>query len=107
MNPADLAAKLEHPSIAAYFTGNGHRIASFRTLLDILNIPLPQWAARGISGIGSARRDAVSAFTADNPQPRPMVLPDRKPNATPERVQAAKATTQRRLSGLFDQTFPQ
>ena len=107
MNSVDLAAKLEHPSIAAYFTGNGHRIASFRTLLDILNIPLPHWAARGISGIGSARRDAVSAYQADNPQPRPLVLPERKPAASPERVRAVKATNQRRLTGLYNQTFPQ
>ena len=107
MNSDDLAAKLEHPSIATYFTGNGHRIASFRTLLDMLNIPLPTWAARGISGIGPARRDAVAAYQADNPQPRPLVLADRKTNATPERIQAAKATKQRRLSGLYDQTFPQ
>ena len=106
MNPDDLAARLEHPNIAAYFTGNGHRIASFRTLLDILNIPLPQWAARGISGVGSARQDAVAAYQADNLQPRPLVLPDRKTNATPERLQAAKATNQRRLTGLYDQTFP-
>ena len=107
MNSDDLAAKLEHPSIAAYFTGNGHRIASFRTLLDMLNIPLPHWATRGISGIGSARREAVTAYQADNPQPRPMVLPDRKTAATPERVQAAKATNERRLTRLYDQTFPQ
>ena len=107
MHSDDLAARLEHPSIAAYFTGNGHRIASFRTLLDLLNIPLPMWAARGISGIGSARRDAVAAYQADSPLPRPLVLPDRKPNATSERVQAAKATNQRRLTGLYDQTFPQ
>ena len=107
MNSDELAAKLEHPSIAAYFTGNGHRIASFRTLLDMLNIPLPHWAARGISGIGSARREAVSAYQADNPQPRPMVLPERKTNATPEQAQAAKAKNQRRLSGLYDQTFSQ
>ena len=40
MHSDDGAARLEHPSIAAYFTGNGRRIASFRTLLDILNIPL-------------------------------------------------------------------
>lgn len=107
MHSDDLAAKLEHPSIAAYFTGNGHRIASFRTLLDILKIPLPQWAARGISGTGAARRDAVAAYHADNPQPLPMVLHERKPNATPERVQVAKASNERRLSGLYDQTFSQ
>lgn len=107
MDQNELAARLEHPSISAYFKGNGHRMAAIRALLDLMNMPYPAWAARGISGVSSAKRNAVVAFIADNPQPRPLVLPDRKTDATPERVQAAKATNQRRLSGLYNQTFPQ
>ena len=107
MDPNEISRRLIHPGVATYFSGNGHRIAAFRALLDLLSIPHPDWAARGISGAGFARRATMTAYQADNPQPRPMVLPDRKPNATPERVQAAKATNERRLTRLYDQTFPQ
>lgn len=107
MDTIELAARLEHPSISAYFTGNGHRMAAIRALLDLMNMPYPAWAARGISGVSSAKRDAVVAFIADNPQPRPMVLTERKPTATPEQVRIAKASNERRLSGLYDQTFSQ
>lgn len=107
MDTNELAARLEHPSISAYFTGNGHRMAAIRALLDLMNMPYPAWAARGISGVSSAKRNAVVAFIADNPQPRTMVLPDRKTNASPERIEAVKVTNQRRLTGLYDQTFSQ
>jgi hypothetical protein len=37
-------------------------------MLDLLSIPLPDWAARDISGRAAANRNAMAAFRADNPE---------------------------------------
>ena len=59
---------LNNPAVADYFTRNPHRLAACRALLDLLGIPLPDWAARDISGRAAATRNAMEAFRADNPE---------------------------------------
>ena len=108
MDLNEVSKRLSSDNAVAYFTGNGHRIATFRALLDLLSIPHPYWAVRSISGTGSARRKTMLAYQADYPEPRQTTLPPRKANATPEKVQIAKAASQARLNpSLFSQTFPQ
>ncbi|GGA50643.1 hypothetical protein GCM10011395_21290 [Sphingomonas psychrolutea] len=51
-----------------------------RATLEMLNIPIPDYAHRGYSGPTPAKV-TIAAFNADNPALRSMVLPDRKPNA--------------------------
>ncbi|WP_109354609.1 hypothetical protein [Sphingorhabdus sp. EL138] len=108
IDDTEITKRLSHPGVAEYYTGNGHRIAAFRALLDLLSIPHPAWAARGMSGSGATRRNTMTAYHADNPQPRLTTLPARKDNAPPERVLAAKAATEARCNpSLFNQTFSQ
>jgi len=59
---------LNNPAVAEYFTRNPHRLAACRAMLDLLSIPLPDWAARDISGRAAATRNAMTAFRADNPE---------------------------------------
>jgi hypothetical protein len=59
---------LSNPAVADYFTRNPHRLAACRALLDLLGIPLPDWAVRDISGRAAATRNAMAAFRADNPE---------------------------------------
>lgn len=59
---------LNNPAVADYFTRNPHRLAAARAMLDLLSIPLPDWAARDISGRAAATRNAMTAFRADNPE---------------------------------------
>lgn len=73
--------KLSHPGVVEYFSGNSHRIAAFRALLDLLAIPLPDWAKRDLSGRGAASRNLMAAFKADNPKTASYILPPRKDDA--------------------------
>jgi hypothetical protein len=61
-----VAGLLNLPEVIDYFSPNGHRMAAFRATLDLLNIPLPDWAIRGISGRAAARRNTIAAYRADN-----------------------------------------
>ena len=98
---------LNSPEAEAYFQRADRRVMiGLRATCEILGVPTPIYAERGKPGVTPAKM-VTQAYQADNPAPRPLVLPDRKTNATPERMKAAKATNQRRLSGLYDQTFPQ
>ena len=85
LNQAQSAAiaKLHLPGVVDYFTRNPHRMAALRALLDLLAIPLPDWAKRDLSGRGAASRNLMAAFKADNPRPANYVLPPRKDNASP------------------------
>ena len=65
IDPA-VAGILNLPGVVDYFSPNAHRMAAFRATLDLLNIPLPDWAIRGISGRAAARRDTIAAYRADN-----------------------------------------
>jgi len=59
---------LNNPAVADYFSRNPHRLAAARAMLDLLSIPLPDWAARDISGRAAATRNAMTAYRADNPE---------------------------------------
>jgi hypothetical protein len=67
IDPAVLGI-LTNPGVVEYFSSNAHRMAACRALLDLLSIPLPDWATRDISGRAAARRNAIAAFRADNPE---------------------------------------
>ena len=98
---------LTSPEAEAYFQRADRRIMiGLRATCEMLGIPTPIYAERGKPGVTPAKT-VMKAYQADNPTPRTTTLAPRKPNATPERVQAAKAMNQRRITGLFDQTFPQ
>ncbi len=62
------ADTLNNPHVAEYFTRNPHRLAACRAMLDLLTIPLPDWAARDISGRAAATRNALAAYRTDNPE---------------------------------------
>jgi len=93
-----------------YFTKSEHRMACFRGTLELLGIPLPNWAERKPSG----RKPSIAvarAYETDNPTPRfgGGTLPPRKPNATPERIAAIKAKREAAAapdSVLFNHLFP-
>jgi hypothetical protein len=59
---------LSNPGVVEYFTGNAHRMAACRALLDLLSIPLPNWAKRDISGRAAARRNIIAAFREEHPE---------------------------------------
>jgi len=60
--------RLDHPSVADYFTRNPHRMAAVRAMLDLLSIPFPIWAERDISGRAAANRNMLATFRTDNPE---------------------------------------
>lgn len=64
---ARVADRLSDPSVETYLTGNGHRIAAARFLLEALQLPLPQWAERGISGRRAETKAAIARFRQDTP----------------------------------------
>jgi hypothetical protein len=67
LDPAVLGI-LNHPGVVEYFSRNAHRMAACRALLELLSIPLPDWATRDISGRAAARRNVIAAFRADFPE---------------------------------------
>ncbi len=106
IDDTELSRRLNHPGVADYYKGNGHRIAAFRALLDLLSIPHPEWAARCMSGSGATRRDAMAAYQIDTPKQRLTNIPARKDNATPARVRDAKAASKaRRNTNVRNQTL--
>ncbi|MBX7488846.1 hypothetical protein K3177_10005 [Qipengyuania sp. GH25] len=62
-----LKARLSDSAVEEYLTGNGHRIAATRFLLEALQLPLPQWAERGASGRRAAQAAALDRFKQDYP----------------------------------------
>ena len=67
---AGIYALQNNPDVAAYFTGNDHRIATCRAMLDLLCIPYPDWAKRGLSGRAGHRKAVMQAYNRDNPHVR-------------------------------------
>lgn len=61
------ADRLADPRVADYFTGNGHRLAAARALIDLMDLPTPNWAIRSPSGRAAVTAAAMSRFKADNP----------------------------------------
>jgi hypothetical protein len=43
-------------------------MAAFRAVLELLSIPLPDWAKRDISGRAAARRNVIAAFREEHPE---------------------------------------
>ncbi|MBA3678493.1 MAG: hypothetical protein H0W74_14015 [Sphingosinicella sp.] len=99
---------IESPQAEAYFTRADRRVMiGLRATLEMLRLPVPNYAQRRKPGATPAKA-ALAAYVADNPTPRRMILPERKPNATPERiaaVQAAKAAPAGQTPALYDQVF--
>jgi hypothetical protein len=62
--------RLEDPRLEEFFTHNAHRKAATRALLDLLGVPLPRWAQRGVSGRAAVTQAAVARFRDDDPQSR-------------------------------------
>lgn len=72
------ADRLSDPRVADYFTGNGHRLAAARAMLDLFDLPPPPWAQRSPSGRAAVTKAAMARFREDNPQenlPRGYVPP--------------------------------
>jgi len=65
-----LSDRLNHPEVAAYFDGNGHRRATVRAIFDIMGAAPPTWLERSPSGRASVTKAAMDRFRADNPQER-------------------------------------
>ncbi|MDG5489219.1 hypothetical protein NYR55_11400 [Sphingomonas sp. BGYR3] len=90
------ADALYSPQAEQYFTRSDRRIMTgLRATLTVLGLPFPDYALRRTPGPNPAAA-ALAAFHSDNPQlrHRAAVLP-RRANATPDRVAAARASSNR------------
>lgn len=99
-------ALISSPQAERYFLGADRRVMiGLRATMEMLNLPVPEYAKRRKPGATPAKA-ALAAYNADNPAPKFLAVPERKPNATPERIATVEAT---RLSSpgpnLFDQVF--
>jgi hypothetical protein len=80
MNPTDdreaylamayIKARLADPRVEAMFTTNRHKQSATRGLLELFDVPLPDWAERSPSGQAARHKAAIDRFKADNPQER-------------------------------------
>lgn len=64
------ADRLADPRVEEYFTGNGHRLAAARAMLDLFDLPPPGWAQRSPSGRAAVTKAAMARFRDDHPQER-------------------------------------
>lgn len=69
---AAISQRLEHPDIEEFFTHGPHRKAATRALLDLLGVPLPDWARRNIGGRAAATKAAMDRFREDHPHERAL-----------------------------------
>jgi hypothetical protein len=87
----------------AYFTRADRRVMiGLRTTLEMLQLPVPDYAKRRKPGRTPAKA-ALAAYAADNPPPRRLVVPARKPNASPRGLHGGAPAEG--SSSLFDQVF--
>lgn len=70
-----ITQRLTDPQVQQFFTGNRHKQAATRALLEVLGVPLPSWMQRSPSGRAAQHRAAVDRFLADNPQGPATVAP--------------------------------
>lgn len=70
ISAAGLYALRNNPDLADYFSGNSNRMAACRVMLELLRIPFPDWAVRGLQGRAANNRAMIAAFRADNPRER-------------------------------------
>ena len=74
---------IHSPEAEAYFNRADRRVTiGLRAALELLGIPVPQYAVRRKPGRTPAR-DVLAAYAVDHPAPRSTVLAPRKPNANP------------------------
>lgn len=64
---AGFQALQTNPNLAYYFQGNSNRMAACRAMLDLLGIPYPDWAKRGLSGRAAHRKQMLADCRRDNP----------------------------------------
>lgn len=67
---------LNDPKVEEFFSSNRHKQSATRGLLELLDVPLPDWATRNPSGRAAVTKAAVNRFRADHPQervPKPYV----------------------------------
>lgn len=64
---AGFQALQSNPNLAYYFQGNSNRMAACRAMLDLLGIPYPDWAKRGLSGRAAHRKQMLADCRRDNP----------------------------------------
>lgn len=62
--------RLADPRVEQFFTGNRHKQAATRGLLELLGVPLPDWAQRSLSGRAATAKAAVDRFRDDYPHER-------------------------------------
>lgn len=63
-----ISDRLNDPRVAEFFTQNRHKQSATRGLLDLLGVPLPDWAQRNLSGRAAAAKAALDRFRADHPE---------------------------------------
>lgn len=63
-----IADQLADPRVETYFTQDRHKQAATRGLLDLLGVPLPDWAQRKLSGRAAVTKAAMDRFRQDHPQ---------------------------------------
>lgn len=82
---------LNSPHAQEYFTSADRRVMiGLRACLEILDIPVPEYAKRKMPGVSPAKA-ALAAYYGDNPAQRSNVIAARHTNATPERIAEVQA----------------
>lgn len=62
--------RLADPRVQEFFSLNKNKASATRGILELLGVPLPQWAQRSPSGRAAVAKAAVDRFRADHPQER-------------------------------------
>ena len=84
-------AIITSPAAEAYFDRADSRVrVGFRAALEMLGVPVPEYAKRKPPGRPPARAVAA-AYEADHGKTPNYALAARKPNASPQAVAKAKA----------------
>ena len=65
-----ISDRLADPRVEQFFNLNKNKQAATRGLLELLGVPLPDWAERSLSGRAAVAKAAVARFRDDNPQER-------------------------------------
>lgn len=62
--------RLADPKLERFFANDKNKRSATRGLLELLGVPLPDWAQRSPSGRAAVSKAAVDRFRADHPQER-------------------------------------
>lgn len=62
---AYISDRLSDPRIEAHFLKNAHKQAATRELLELFDVPLPNWARRSLSGPAGRNKAMLDRFKAD------------------------------------------